>query len=359
VNDLYVVMPGDVDDATVPSGGNTYDRRVCQSLTTLGHRVREVTVRGAWPRPEAAERRELARSLAALPDGAIVLADGLVACGVPEVVVPQAARLRLVVLVHMPLADDTGLAPEVAKELDVRERETLCAADAVVTTSSWSARRLADHHGLATSRVHVASPGTDPAPLAPGTDGASRLLCVASVSSLKGQDLLVRALATISDLAWNCVCAGSLSRDPDYVAELRRLIHRLCLDDRVRLTGPLTGEALASAYAEADLVVSASRSETYGMVVTEALARGIPVLAPAVGGLPETLGRDPAGDVPGILVPPGDAAALAKALRRWLGEPLLRDRLRTSVRLRRAELRGWFTTAQVLADILDRLREPA
>jgi glycosyltransferase involved in cell wall biosynthesis len=348
-------MPGDVDDVAVPSGGNSYDRRVFRGLTALGREVHEVTVRGAWPRPEATAREELALSLAALPDGAVVVADGLVACGVPEVMVPQAARLRLAVLVHMPLAADTGLTPEVAKDLDVRERKTLCAAGAVITTSPWAARRLVEHHGLAARRVHVASPGTDPAPLAPGTDGASRLLCVASVTSIKGQDLLVRALATIADLPWDCVCAGSLSRDPAYVAELRRLVHRLGLDDRVRLAGPLTDERLTSAYAASDLVVLASRAETYGMVVTEALARGIPVLAPAVGGLPDTLGRDPGGEVPGILMPPGDAAALAKALRRWLGEPELRDRLRASARHRREELDVWPATSRALARALNRL----
>jgi glycosyltransferase involved in cell wall biosynthesis len=319
--------------------------------------VHELTVRGTWPRPGEAARQELAGSLAALADGAVVVADGLVACGVPEIIVPEARRLRLAVLVHMPLADDTGLAPAAAKELDVRERETLRAAGAVITTSPWAARRLADHHGLASSRVHVAPPGTDPAPLAPGTDGASALLCVASVTPLKGQDLLVEALADNADLTWTCVCAGALARDPAYVARVRRLIGRL--DGRVRLAGPLTGERLASAYAEADLVVLASRAETYGMVVTEALARGIPVLAPAVGGVPETLGQAPGGDVPGILVPPGDAAALGEALRRWLVDAGLRHRLKISARHRREELDGWDTTSRALTGVLERLRSAA
>ena len=352
MNVVQVLMPGDVDDPAVPSGGNTYDRRVCRGLADLGFEVREILVRGAWPRPEAAARTELARSLAALPDGAVVVADGLVACGVPEVAVPQSGRLRLVVLVHMPLADDTGRAPRIAAELDVRERETLRAAMAVVTTSPATARRLAERHGLAAGRVHVVPPGTDPAPLAPGTDGASRLLCVASVSSLKGHDLLVRALATVTDLPWTCVCAGSLTRAPAYVADLRRLVDRLGLDSRVRFTGPLTGDRLASAYAAADLAVLASRAETYGMAAAEALARGVPVLAPEVGGLPGTLGRTPGGDVPGLLVPPGDAAALARALRHWLGEPQLRDRLRDAARRRRTDLPGWETTAHLLAGVL-------
>ena len=56
---------------------------------------------------------------------------------------------------------------------------------------------------------------------------ASHLLCVASVIPRKGQDLLVEALARVADLPWSCVCAGSLNRDPGYVARVRQLIGRL------------------------------------------------------------------------------------------------------------------------------------
>ena len=356
VSPVHVVLPGDVDDATVPSGGNTYDRRVCHGLAATGRPVSEVAVPGTWPRPGTAARAELARSLAALPDGSVVLLDGLVACGVPDIVVPQARRLRLAVLVHLPLGHETGLAPEVAAMLDARERETLHAASAVVATSPWAARRLIDHHGLVASRVHVVTPGIDPAPLASGTDGASRLLCVASVTPRKGQDLLVEALAAVADLPWSCVCVGPLSRDPAHVAWLRHLIGQRDLDDRVRLAGPQTGERLARTYATADLVVLASRAETYGMVVTEALARGIPVLATDVDGVPETLGQAPDGVVPGILVPPEDPAALAEALRRWFGEHELRRRLRISARHRRRMLEPWEETSRRMAGVLEQLR---
>ncbi|GAA2079696.1 glycosyltransferase family 4 protein [Actinomadura alba] len=350
------VLPGDVDDVTVPSGGNTYDRRTCQALAAAGRPVREVAVAGTWPRPDTSARDRLTRVLAELPEGTVTVLDGLVACGVPEVVVPQARRLRLAVLVHLPLASETGSAPASAAELDARERETLQAAGAVVATSAWTARRLVAHHGLAADRVHVVPPGTDPAPLAPGTDGRSRLVCVAAVTPRKGQDLLVEALAAIVDLPWSCECVGPVRRDPAYAERLRGLIERRGLGDRITLAGPRTGEDLEGGYAAADLAVLPSRAEPYGMVVTEALARGIPVLATAVDGVPETLGRASDGSVPGILVPPGDPTALAGALRRWSADPGLRRRLRASAHLRRGALDGWDTTARQWADVLGRLQ---
>jgi glycosyltransferase involved in cell wall biosynthesis len=352
--EIFVVLPGDIDDTGVPSGGNHYDRRLCDELAASGRPVREVAVPGSWPRPDAAARDGLARSLAEVPDGAVVLMDGLVACGVPDIVVPEAGRLRLAVLVHLPLADEPGQG-----DLNAGERKVLDAAGAVIATSPWAKDHLIAHHGLDPSRVHAVAPGTDPAPLANGTDGATRLLCVASVTPRKGHDVLVEALSTVAHLPWHCECVGPLGRDPDHVTDLRRLIGRHGLDGRVGLQGPLTGKRLDDAYADADLLVLASRAETFGMVVTEALARGIPVVATSVDGVPDTLGWDPTGAVPGLLVPPDDPGALAAALRRWLVEPDLRGRLRAAARLRRGMLPGWNDTARRMATVLSRLRREA
>src|SRR3954453_10881059 len=92
------------------------------------------------------------------------------------------------------------------------------------------------------------------------------------------------------------------------------------------------------------------------MVVTEALARGLPVLASDSGGFAEALGIP--GNPPGLLVPPGNPAALGAALRRWLGDPALRARLRRAARERRAQLHGWDATASVIARVLADVAEP-
>jgi glycosyltransferase involved in cell wall biosynthesis len=291
-----------------------------------------LTVAGDWPRPDDASALE--QTLAGIPDGDVVLIDGLVGCGVPEVVVPHARRLKLAVLVHLPLADETGLDPETARLLDGKERQVLRAASAVIATSPTAANTIKARHGLAA--VHVVVPGTDPAPEAAGTDGVSELLCVASITPRKGHDLLIRALQKI-DYEWRLVCAGPI----------RPFVETLPEDDRVSYPGPLVGEALTRAYDSADLFVLASRNETYGMVVTEALARGLPVIASAV---PDALGDG------GLLVPAGDENALEAALTRWFQDQEFRAGLRVKALRRRAQLSTWDESTEDLRRVLASLR---
>lgn len=339
------IVPSDVDDVTVASGGNTYDRRMSELLG-----LEKVPVPGRWPTPSTKARVLLSQTLGEMADGSVVLIDGLVACGVPEVVVPQARRLRLVVVLHLQLADETGLPPERAAGLDRREREVLRASAMVVTTSEWSTRRVVTHHGLDPRRVRTAPPGTDPAPLAAGTESGNRLLCLASVTRRKGYDVLVEALANLADVPWTCVCAGSLRSDPSYARGIQASVDRLGLTHKMIFAGVRWGDDLEQTFTQTDLLVLPSRRETFGMVVTEALVRGIPVLTTNVDALPYTLGRDTDNKTPGLLVPPDDVPALTEALRRWLTDAELRDRLREAARAR--EVEDWPTAAKRLAGVL-------
>jgi glycosyltransferase involved in cell wall biosynthesis len=240
------------------------------------------------------------------------------------------------------------------KEARMRERAVLSAAAAVVTTSAWSRRRLLELYQLSADRMHIAEPAVDAAELATGTAGGEALLCVAAVTFDKGHDVLLEALATISDLSWHCVCVGSLDRDPAFVKSLLQRSLDDGLRDRMEFPGPRTGVDLDDTYASADLLVLASRAETYGMVVTEALAHGLPVVAADVGGLTEALGEVPGGIRPGLLVPPDDALALGATLRSWLADAELRTRLRLAARDRRESLSRWSNTTSVIADVLAR-----
>lgn len=349
MRELHFIVPEGIDDPARPSGGNTYDREVARELAAHGWVARAHEVPGAWPRPGTDGLAALARAAEGIPDRAPVLIDGLVGSAAPAVLLPHADRLRQVPLVHMPLGHRP---PGDADAVRAREGEALRAATAVVTTSAWGRARLCELYGLALERVRVAAPGVSPAPLSRGSAAGDALLCVGAVSPVKGHDVLLEGLATVSDLRWRCTCVGSLDREPEFAARIRARANGDGLGGRVRFAGPLTAARLDRAYAGADLLVLPSRAETFGMVISEALARGVPVLAADVGGVPEALGRAPDGARPGLLVPPDDPSALGAALRRWLADAGLRGRLRRAARGRRASLRSWSETASALARVL-------
>ena len=345
--EVHVLVPGGIADPDRSSGGNTYDRRLCEGLAATGWSVRTREVPGDWPAVGDESRAALVRALGETRDESLVLVDGLVASPCPEALVPAGRRLRTVVLVHMPLGTPAGGTAR------AREAAVVRSTAAVVTTSDWTRRWLLGAYGIAPGRVHVARPGVDPAPIAAGSSDGASLLNVGAVTPGKGHDLLVAALARAADLPWQCVCVGSLTRSPAFVASLRQHIHHTGLTDRLLLVGPRTGEDLAGAYRGADALVVTSRAETYGMVVTEALAHGLPSLAYDVGGVSEALGRGAGGEPPGVLVPAEDIEAYAQVVRRWLTDADLRRRLRTTAAERRAGLAGWDETVVRVARVLE------
>jgi glycosyltransferase involved in cell wall biosynthesis len=350
VTALDVVVPEGIHDPARPSGGNTYDRVVCRELRDLGWAVREHAVPGGWPSPDSSALAALGGVIGRVPDGAVVLLDGLIASAAPEVLVAEARRLRLVVLVHMPLGDRAvGIQAEAIR---ARERAVLSAAAAVVTTSQWSRDRLLDLYQLPVERLHVAEPGVGAADVAMGSEAGGAMLCVASVIADKGHGVLLDALQMLSDLSWQCVCVGRLDRTPAFVQWLRRRSRDAGLDDRVHFRGPQAGAELHRSYAGADLVVLASRAETYGMVITEALAHGVPVVVTDVGGVTEALGYGSDGSRPGLLVAPDAPTELAAALRAWLTDVELRRRLRHAARTRRESLHSWSDTAATVAAVV-------
>jgi glycosyltransferase involved in cell wall biosynthesis len=346
---VHVVVPEGFDNPGRPTGGNIYDRRACAGLAEAGWEVLVATVAAAWPVPDSAAGAHLARIVSAIPDGETALIDGLIASPAAAQLLPHADRIRMTVLLHMPLVTAIDTRHDASAQRS--ERAVLRAVTGVIVSSEWTRQQILTRYEIPACRVHVARPGVDRV-AAHARPVRGRLICVGTLGRHKGQDLLVEALAGLDDLDWHCVLAGPLDRDPDFVEQLQTRISCLGYGHRVRLTGVLTGAALSRAYSTADLLVAPSRSETYGMVVTEALAHGLPVIAAAVGGLPEALGCGTDGARPGQLIPSGDPAALAAAIRDWLGDERHRHRLRAAARERRSNLRGWGETTQEISNAL-------
>jgi len=347
-------------DRDTPTGGTVYDQNLVTELRALGIAVRLHQLAGPWPETDASTKANLAQALRAQP---ACLVDGILAGASPEVVAAAVESGHAVTLVvHLPISDELGLDPARRERYAALEGQAVRAASGVVCPSHWCAAELRQRYGR--SDLGVAIPGVTPAPAAPGSQhsgGAPRLLTLASLTPTKDQLTLVRAFARLTDLTWSADLVGFDVADPGYAARVRHEVAEAGLKDRISVTGALTGSALDQRWDAADLLVLPSRVETFGLVVTEALARGIPAIVSAGTGAVEALQQGatvPTDAIPGTAVPPGDPTALAAVLRRWLTEPTLRRAWQQSALARRGNLPGWQRTAEAVLSYLERPQQP-
>lgn len=343
-------------DITLRTGGYGYDRAIVAGLQELGWRVDICALDGGFPFPSAAARADAARALAALPDEALVLADGLAFGAMPLEAEHEASRLRFVALVHHPLARESGLEPAVAAALFESERRALATARGVVVTSAATSRSLGPY-GVPPDSVAVVVPGTAPAMVARGTRGIEppragipvELLSVATLTPRKGHDLLIDALARLAHQPWHLTCAGSMDLNPGTAEGCRRQAEERGLAERVTFAGDLDAPTLAAAYDCADVFVLPTRYEGYGMAVAEAVARGLPVISTRTGAIPDLID-----ECSGVLIPIDDTDALADALEALIADDGRRARLTTGARARRQTLPTWADAARAMAAVLSR-----
>lgn len=347
---LWFLIPGDLD---TPSGGYAYDRRIASGLADLGWQLEYRRLDDSFPNPSGFALDGARETLAQIPDQAMVLIDGLALGAMPEQAREQARRLRLVALVHHPLADETGLQPARQAELRHSEARALSWVRGIIVTSDLTAKRLVRYQ-VQPDRLRVVEPGVDQRPGPPvgptgrGGDDAISLICVASLIERKGHDLLLQALSGLRHLRWHLTCVGDLRRDPAWTARILALRESLGLTERVRLTGALSANELEQHYLNAKLAVLATRFEGYGMVISEALTYGLPMVVTRGGAAAETL---PHGA--GLTVPVGDVAALRDALRTLIVDSDKRARLAEGARRAALGLPSWSQSAQAFARALE------
>jgi glycosyltransferase involved in cell wall biosynthesis len=196
---LAFAVPGDL---ATPTGGYRYDRRIIHELRQLGWEVNVADVGDGFPFPDNAQRADALALLSEVPTGCPIVIDGLAFGALPEVGVLR-SRTPLVALVHQPLALDPGLATAQAIKFRDTERAALATAAGVVVTSDATSRIVATDYAVPSQRISVVRPGTDPVPRARGSsDGIIRLLSVGSVVPIKGYDVLIEAVSTLTDMPW-------------------------------------------------------------------------------------------------------------------------------------------------------------
>ncbi len=343
MSEIVFAIPGDIG---LPTGGYGYDRRVLREWRESGVAARHLALPGSFPSPTEPDLAKAGELLLSQPRASVILADGLAFGALPEALVAELEG-RLVALVHHPLGFETGLEPGRAAALLASETSALRHADAVIVTSPATKRLLVTEFAVPETRVAVALPGVDPAPRAAGSPagGPLHLLAVGAIVPRKGYGILVSALAAIADRPWRLTIIGTTRRAPETVAALARQIELAGLSERITLAGTVGDEELARAYDGADLFVMPSLFEGYGMVLTEALARGLPILCTTGGAAAETAPGDAA-----LKVPAGDASALAKALRRLIDAPDERSRMADAAWASAAGLPRWRDTAAIVAE---------
>jgi len=346
VKRLVFAIPGELSTVT---GGYIYDRRMIEALRATGWQVRVLGLGDGFPYPDAKTVQRAHAQLLALEPEVPVVIDGL-AFGVLPDVAAELREHRVIALVHHPLAFETGLSAAQAALFKESEKRALKHARRVVTTSSATAKDLAEHFALPLARIDSILPGTDRVALAVGSAGRGplQLLSVGSVVTRKGFDVLLAALATLTDLSWHLTIAGDLTRDARAVAQLHHDLKRFDLLTRVQVFGAIETAQLETLYSQADIFVLASRFEGYGMAYAEALAHGLPVIGTTAGAIPDTVPL-----TAGLLAQPGDVQSLTLALRQMLQDQSLRQRLSQGAQLAAAQQPSWADAGALFAKAIE------
>jgi glycosyltransferase involved in cell wall biosynthesis len=254
-----------------------------------------------------------------LPPDTTVVIDGL-ALPAFEGQADALAAAGAVGLIHHPTCLETGLDRAIADILRGIETAMFPRLRRAIVTSRYTADCLADDFSVDRARIREIVPGTEAAPRSRGLDdGICRVLSVGTLIPRKGHDILLRAMAKLFDLNWHLTIAGSPDRDPVHARSLVALTEELDIAQRVSFLGELSGAPLITLWQQADVFALATHFEGYGMVIAEALKRGLPVAVcngGAAGQLvtPET----------GVVCPTGDVDQLSKALRRLIFDATLR-----------------------------------
>lgn len=338
-------IPGDL--ATV-TGGYLYERRLLEGLREVGTDTEHLPLGASFPDPSPADLVHAAIAMEAVDAATPLILDGFVV-GAMDTAALARVRAPIVGMVHHPLAYEEGLSPARRDHLFRTERDNLRLAAAVLVPSPHTARMLVDDYGVDPARITVARPGTDRPvgeriPVRPPL-----VLSVGIQHPRKGHDILLRALARLTDLEWRAVIVGP-EHDPRHAVELSRLRGVLALADRVRLAGAVPVAERDELYRRASVFALATRYEGYGLVFDEALVHGLPIVSCRTGAVPETV---PAGA--GLLVPPSDPEAFADALRTVLTDADRRTAMSSAAARAGSSLPSWLDTATTVQAVLDAL----
>lgn len=336
---IAFAVPGDINTVT---GGYLYDLKLMRALEAGGSCVQHLAWGSSFPAPSPEDAHQAIAQLHALGPDVPAVVDGLAYAALETEALRRVAA-PLYALVHHPLALEPGLEPARAAKMALREKANLALARHIFVTSPHTAGILRAQYGVTQDRITVVQPGFEqPAPQQAQKVDPPLILSVGILARRKGHDVLLGALALITDLDWQADIVGR-DHEAGMTAQLQAMIAQLGLGARVRLCGEVSDDALAERYRSARIFALATRYEGYGIVFAEAKGYGLPIVSTRAGAVPETVG-----DQAGILVPSEDTQAFAAALRRMLTVPQAREQYAQASLKAAGQLSSWDDAATLV-----------
>tara|TARA_R110000787_G_scaffold14940_8_gene45995 strand:- start:628 stop:1677 length:1050 start_codon:yes stop_codon:yes gene_type:complete len=334
-------IPGDKDRRT---GGFIYEATVLRFLNALRCETRHVVLPDSFPDPTPEDMARTLEILRAVPADLPVILDGLVFGSIaPE----GLARVKapVIAMIHHPLGLETGLDAKRAAFLRANEAAALRHAAHVIVPSLHTAQILTRDFDVDVDRITTAPPGFLVPEVVSAPIDPPLILSVGLLAERKGHDVLIAALAGLQDLPWQAEIIGK-PHDEGFTKRLYAKAEASGLSDRLHFLGEVSEAQIAERYSAASIFALATRYEGYGMVLSEAMQYGLPVVSCAVGAVPDTVGEA------GILVPADDPEAFGRALRKLLKDPAERAYYSAAARKTAAGLPTWEDTARRFTEVI-------
>lgn len=335
---------------TARTGGYRYIRHMAAALEANGHPVHVDLMPGDFLDVDVRAINSLGKRLKKAR-GRIVL-DAMASAAFAGLDAKRMPSPAPVLLSHHVFADDPDLGSLHHSRLAQAERVALERCGGVIATSHATVARLREL-GAREEHLHVVRAGTPSLgsnSTRPRHERPPRVLCIAPVVPSRGHDLLVEALGGLGERDWQCQCIGSLRNARRWVKRVQARAGELGIAERIEWSGDPGEDDREFAWQQADILVVASRYDGCAMVVDEALARGVPVVATRAGALAEPMTEDT-----GWIVPPADSATLAIALGEAIDDPQRRESCAAAGREVAANRPGWDRQAVAFATALSDL----
>ena len=338
-------IPGDKDRRT---GGFIYEATVLRVLNELGYPTQHMILPDSFPDPTAADMATTLNRLRDVPPTCPIILDGLVFGSIDPAGLAT-VQAPVIAMIHHPLGLETGLNAERAKMLRRNEIAALKHANHVIVPSPHTADILIREFEADPEKITIAAPGFDRPALVPEVAREKMdpplILSVGLLAPRKGHDVLLDALSQMTKVSWQAEIVGK-PHDTETFKALSRQLVSLDLSHRVSLVGELNEAQLDARFRSASVFALATRYEGYGMVLSEAMLYGLPVVSCSVGAVPETVGNA------GILSPVNDAQAFAKGLQHALHN---QDLFAAKSRVLAQSLPTWADTSRCFVKVVKAL----